>query len=313
MIAAKTLTLSQIDEMTRDKESELVGAALSLIIKANPLHQKQNQIDFLRVAAEYGNRRVCEMLLESGEPLTEEERGQLLSIAAESRNPLLLQLLLASGPISEQAKGSALEKAAHCNHIDIVKTLLNSGTISSDCIGYVLYRSAEHDRLEIVKLILANPERISPNAWKSSSHVAAEEGRLDVVKALLASGKLTAEMKEEAFIGALDHDHFDVAQYLLNDAEIATSDNRATLVCVAADCGALEIMNEYLAQEVLADNWKALAITNAVLKGHLPIVQVLLAKGPLEPSFIQESIALADKKGHTEISLLLKDFIRANS
>ncbi len=130
---------------------------------------------------------------------------------------------------------TAIEEACDGGYLDIVKYLLNKTESSQKGKGNLyeyLWNAARGGNLDIVEyLILQGADVHVQN--DEILRIAAVNGHLDIVSYLLAflSSTQNISARQKAFEGAIDHNHLDVAKYLMSpDIDISAYRNHVSWV-----------------------------------------------------------------------------------
>ncbi len=215
----------------------------------------------LRKATESGKGRDFLWLLERAE-LSQGEKNELLHLAAERGEALLVYLLLREGADEDARDGDGrtpLHKAAEEGHVEVAKVLLKHGADLNAKDRYEdtpLHKAAEKGRVEVVKLLLEHGADVNTRDRYENTPLdkAAENGHVEVVKVLLEHG---ADVN-------------------------AWSSSGWTPLHSAARRGHVEVVKvllEHGADVNAKDELGNIPLHMAALEGHIEVVKVLLKHG----------------------------------
>jgi len=240
----------------------------------------------LMAAAVRGRLEVVQLLRGAGATVKGDRSWEgYLEAAAEHGDVATVEALVAAGvDVSEQWRGDDHDPvwlAARGGHAAIVKLLVDAGAsvdhLDMDNWTTPLVVAAECGHVEIVKLLLAagaeveTPPREAPVIWlhgrfigddsakigpytkrdpsTSALRIAAENGHLAVVEALLAAGADVNEVDDERVATPLriaaEHGHAGVVRALLAagaDANEERSDKDPSVLTVAAGRGHVDVV-----------------------------------------------------------------------
>ncbi|CAK9178062.1 unnamed protein product [Ilex paraguariensis] len=289
-----------------------------LLPKAISWCDKSQLTSLLRSAARKGNSHLVSALIEAGADVNGKESGSpsVMSLAVQSGNIDVVQLLIESGYIMENSADRLLHDAAAMNRVDLMEIL---------CLGYVdielnsvddhgrtaLHVAAINGHVEVLRFLVgvgSDPTVVDSNGW-TPLHFASSEGHFEAVDFLLNNSTyvkyaLTREGKT-AFTIAVDKGYSNLYDLLhlndvlhraarLNDvtgmksciaegAKVNSRDqNGWTPLHRAAFKGGLESIKLLLdqgAQIDLVDDAGYTAFHRAVEAGHLQVALYLVASG----------------------------------
>lgn len=137
----------------------LIGNNQMLRVMVFPERLSSDQAEDAIDSAITGNHLSSVELLLDRASLSEDARGYLVkTIARESTNLKLLQLLLSDGPISEKHRGKAVILSSQRNQPVFVQALLAHGPISDEKRGDAIQAAMKNDSFDVRELLLLPAE-----------------------------------------------------------------------------------------------------------------------------------------------------------
>ena len=206
---------------------------------------------------------------------------------------------IASGKASIERineKYESLKCALVCEALELVIASSVDPEVTRGC---AVRLAAFNGHLTVVQALLANGE-ISEEARGLAVGLAAGKGHLSVVQFLLANGQISEVDRGWAVHDAAAHGHLAIVKVLVENGAISDED-RAWVVKGAAERGYLEIVKVLLANGVISANSRGKAVRGAAYFGHLEIVKVLLANGVISEEDRADTVRGAAENGHLEL------------
>ncbi len=182
--------------------------------------------------------------------------------------------------------------------------------------GYEIVEAINREDLTRLKMLLAKGIDFNKNLPESYNEFtplgfASKEGRLNIVKLLLAEGVDVSAGKKTAFSIALVYKHYKIAEYLLSQNAFKNKTILSYMLVEASGRGDIDIVNTFLTKGVDVNakgRYGRSALMTASLYGHVDMVKHLLAKGA-DVNAVDKSgdTALIDASsfGHREIVKIL--------
>jgi len=173
---------------------------------------------------------------------------------------------------------------------------------SKDLSGKILVKAAQNGRLDIIQALLAGAN-ISDEDRGLAVRNAALGGRLDIIRALLANNAvILPEDRGAAVARAAENGHLQVIRELLPEGANIPEEFRGLSVIRAAENGHLEIVQALLANGTnISVRDRGMAVIVAAHNGRLDIIQALLAGANISDMLRGEAVQLAAENGHFEI------------
>lgn len=210
--------------------------------------------------------------------------------------------------ISQECIGAAVKSAAAVGRLDIIELLLENGAGISDYQrGQSVIEALTNGHRKIVSLLLSNRPAICLEHREQIVKIAASKGFISqktaesyqiVVKEILEAGDISNFAIEAALEGAASSGHTELLQIFLRKGRIST-DRFGQAVCTAAASGHLQALVLLLSQvQKISTRHMFLALTLAIKKKHLPIIQKLLAAEPELTEYQKKQLnSLAEQTG----------------
>jgi ankyrin repeat protein len=224
-----------------DKES------LIRLLEGGPIFDRHRG-EAIAYAAQRDRVDVVRVLLGSGR-IFDEDLGKAMVSAAERGHIAIVQLLLATEyipftfmdhlntavekasmmghlavvkllledtdtTISDESQGKAMVLAARFGHSAIVELLLQNDWISEEYQVEAMRSAAGSGSLEIVKLFLRNDRTFSAQDLGLAMECAGMSGYLEIVRALLATGRIPDESRRWVILVATTHGYSQIVELL---------------------------------------------------------------------------------------------------
>ena len=224
--------------------------------------------------------------------------GDLFELIDETQLPQLLQTLTA---MSTQQVAERFNALKHECYKDI-----GARQASYDSIDQKYSDLKDEFVTQALGHIISSsnlPEWINDQAVEC----AARNGRLQIVRSLLANEEISEEGRGWAVKKAAENGHLEVVQFLLADEAEISEEDRGEAVADAAENGHLEIVQFLLADEAeISEEYRGYAVRCAAKEGYLEITQVLLANGAISDRDRDVAFGLATTRGYNSIAELFK-------
>ena len=286
----------------------------------------------LMLAAQKGHLEIVAALIRAGadaDQATPHSRQTALMSAAQNGHAEIVRALIAAGADANQAMPdgrTALMLATQKGHLEIVQALLpheaTEGPSPTDTFNFLLIAAAAGGHTQTVRNLLADrdPTRdsidgILPNK-ATPLMLAAQNGHLEIVTALIAAGAASAAVNQSmsngqtALMSAAQNGHAEIVRALIAagaDANQAMPDGRTALM-LAAQKGHLEIVAALIRAGADADqatpHSRQTALMSAAQNGHAEIVRALIAAGADANQAMRDgrtALMLAAENGYSEI------------
>ena len=280
----------------------------------------------LHLAAEQGDLNICRMLLQSYNFViheTDDDGLTVLHSAVLSGELELLQYLIENGSdvFSKTKDGrNCLHIAAEKGHLNICRALLQNYNFDIDArdddMFTVLLRATCNDDLELLEYLIENGSDIFSKTTdgRNCLHLAAENGHLEICKALLQKYNFDIDATDDSswtvLHGAAWSGDLELLQYLIengSDGFSKTKDGRSCLH-LAAEQGDLNICRMLLQSYNFViherDDDGLTVLHSAVLSGELELLQYLIENGSDVFSKTKDGrncLHIAAEKGHLNI------------
>ena len=280
----------------------------------------------LHIAAEQGDLNICRMLLKNYNFVIHETDDAGLTVlhsAALGGDLALLQYLIENGSdvFSKTKNGrSCLHLAAEKGHLDLCRALLQNYNFDiharDDDMFTVLLHAACSDDLKLLEYLIENGSDIFSKTTdgRSCLHLAAENGHLEICKALLQKYNFDIHATDDSswtvLHGAAWSGDLELLQYLIengSDGFSKTKDGRSCLH-IAAEQGDLNICRMLLKNYNFVihetDDAGLTVLHSAALGGDLALLQYLIENGSDVFSKTKNGrscLHLAAEKGHLDL------------
>jgi ankyrin repeat protein len=150
---------------------------------------------------------------------------------------------------------------------------------SKDLSGKILVKAAQDGRLDIIQALLAGAN-ISDEDRGLAVRSATQRGHLEVVLALLQNGPISKTDRGNAVILAAMANRPEIIRALLADGATILQEDREWLVVNAAKNGHHDVVQELLANSAtISEMALGIAVIEAARGGHLEVVRALLPEG----------------------------------
>jgi ankyrin repeat protein len=150
---------------------------------------------------------------------------------------------------------------------------------SKDLSGKILVKAAQDGRLDIIQALLAGAN-ISDEDRGLAVRSATQRGHLEVVLALLQNGPISKTDRGNAVILAAMANRPEIIRALLADGATILQEDREWLVVTAAKNGHHDVVQELLANSAtISEMALGIAVIEAARGGHLEVVRALLPEG----------------------------------
>ena len=146
-----------------------------------------------------------------------------------------------------------------------------------------------------------NPEQ----ARSKAIYFAAELGRPEILKALLASGSISDHLRDECLGAAAARGSFEAVKVLIENGPISES-FRGSAVYDAVKKADLKEVEFILLSGSIANDCRGRSLRLAAKLGHLDIVKVLLEHGTISDTHRSDAIRWSQKGGHPHVAEYLK-------
>jgi ankyrin repeat protein len=259
-------------------------------------------------AAENGNEKVLELLLQAGKIDTnarDDDGKTMLIRAAWYGYKDTVKLLLRSGKVNPDAKDlkgqTPLIWAAQYEHRDIVELLLSTGKVDPDAKNLEgqtpLMWAALYGYRDIVRLLLSTG-KVDPDVKdiqrQTPLMLAALYGHRDIVELLLSTGKVDPDAKnleaQTPVMLAARNEHRDTVKLLLSTGKVEPNvkiNTRQTLLTWAVHSGYKDIVELLLSTNKINPDAKDIEgqtpLMWAARYGYRDIVKLLLSTGKVDP------------------------------
>ncbi|KAJ7710106.1 ankyrin repeat-containing domain protein [Mycena olivaceomarginata] len=319
------------DDWPHYPSSLWVAASANLVETAThliELAQKCPDSQELTVAAYYGHKKICQLLLNKGADVNAQGGGygNALQAAASRGQDKIVQVLLDKGADVNAQGGfyeNALRAAASGGHDKIVQVLLDKGAdvnAQGGRYGNALQAAASGGHDKIVQVLLDKGADVNAQGgeYGNALQEAASRGHDKIVQVLLDKGADVNAQREgygNALQAAASGGHVKIVQVLLDKgADVNAQGGRyGDALQAAASGGHVKIVQVLLDKgaDVNAQGGRyGEALWAAASGGHDKIVQVLLDKGAdvnAQGRFYENALQAAASGGHDKIVQVLLD------
>ena len=300
-IRSRTWCNHCIESKYQMKKTQCIVQALDHVI-SHTRDPKKARGYAVKQAALKGHLKMVQALLEH-EDISIEDRNEAVALAAEKGSLVVVRALLENQKIvQEDLQGLALWEAVKKGHVENVEALLESGSISDRYLGWIVVDLARKGCLELIRMLLANSKM--PDKKRGEAVIeAVKNKRLEVVEALLESGACIFEEDRGWAVGiAAQNGLVEILQALLADGACISEVDRGWALQEAVEHDRLEVARVLLGNGKISEHIRASILEIVIEKGHLNLVQDLMAYGPILDAFRERGIVLAAaKRGHLEI------------
>ena len=167
-------------------------------------------------------------------------------------------------------------------------------------VGKAIEIAARQGDLVMVRALLNMGELQNP--YRSLAvKAAAEKGHIHVIHELLANVNRSDFLITAAVRAAAQYGYLEIVQTFLSNGSVLSEFQHGRAVRDAAEKGHLEILRILLSTKDVSDNDISWAFINAAIEGHLAIVQELFANRDISEGFRELGVCYAAKRGYLEI------------
>lgn len=226
----------------------------------------------LSLAAQFGNMKVVELLVNAGSFSDMDLSGALMRAIYEN-NLKVIRYLLNAGAKADYRESFPLAVAIRSGNIDMISSLIEAGADVEVCDNYPIKYAAALNDLKMVNYLLS--KGASP---KQPLLIAASRGYDELFFSLI---KLVDTLPESLLINAAESDNLTIVKYLFEKQPY----NLNPAVIAAAGSDRLEILNYLLQYNPDTATLKS-ALLQARRKRNYDIISVL--KNELWKRYLQE-------------------------
>ncbi|KAI9341136.1 ankyrin repeat-containing domain protein, partial [Obelidium mucronatum] len=257
------------------------------------------------VAASFGQINILQMLVQRGELFDYSVIEVVVEEAVKDRDTKVLEFLLETpNPIPcPWPAGRDVAIAAEIGYTDYVKLLLAHNIDPTVDKNYPLRIASRKGHADIVRLLLAD-KRVNPQAeFNAAIYHAATNGYTGIVRQLLKSGAWPdVDGGNSPLQTACTNGHVEVVKALLETGKVSAAGPCNMPIFLAAEHGHADIVELLLQKGVEPSD----CLSNAVLKGHIDVVRVLLKCERVDPTlFNNHALQSAVELGNLEVAKLL--------
>jgi len=241
---------------------------------------------------------------------------------------LALRELLKAGAdknVKNEKGRTALMLAAEKGYVGVVKALIENGANKDEIKGklpnIILWDLIWHtqeaiiEKLQEFKNLGIDAIQISNAKGQSVLHLAAEDGHIDIVQALIANGaeiEAKDRYRRTPLMYAAKYGHIAVVKTLIeNGAKEAKDRYRSTPLMFAVEYGHIAVVKALIengAEIEAKDGYGRTPLMLAAKCGHIAVVKALIANGANKDEIKEElpNIILLDLIGHTQEAIIEK-------
>jgi ankyrin repeat protein len=287
---ASSLLLEAITHDLPDTAERLMAAG------ASPHYQDKNGTTALMLASAKGYLSLAEKLIQKGAVVNQQKNGgqTALMLATKNGHLELAELLILNGASVhlKSARHSALTIAAKHGHLEVAALLIRKGlpVNSTQPDGWsALMFSAREDHVELTQFLISQGAEVDHEVDdRTPFMIAAENGYLEMAKLLIREG------------AKVDYQTQDLTSPLSLAIEFQKIEMIDLLLPILINERHKNIKKDFQGELVLA-----------IKDGYTKSLSALLKHGikiePKKDTYIWRAIAIASKKGHTEVIKKLMD------
>lgn len=314
MVQAVLITVS-ILETHRASTLILAGQAgnlafLNLLLSNGPISQEYLK-NTMKQAASSGHLPIIESLLTCGAVVSQEALEETLVKAAMYSHLAMIERLLADGAeISETARSEAVLLSIQNAHMPCFNVLMASGPISQEKRGFAVFKAVQEGHyLAFQTLLTSGP--ISDIDRGTAIRIAFMNHHIEFYLPLMTSGAITSDDRDEILTRATEAGELAIVQTLF--ASGPTS-NVARFNCMGESIirERLDILEVILGHSTdLPIELRGPLVRNAAQRGHLAMIQILLASGPITQDYLVAAINITPEDRLDIRELLIDGVISA--